>query len=196
MFKWCLFNHTNIKRDMNIDKIFTNVSFSFSFSSRCHSSVRKGPYSLRPVSQESPQGCPGNSANICLVEHRSFSTSEGGLSAASFLHSSFLRAINAVMLWPVHVQEVPQASEYICPAKLQTRCDICGAYQSVCLFIPTDVSRQKQNRTMSYFEINGCGFNPPVSKDISSVKKAFSKLLFGFDFSSVVSVFHTPDPWV
>ena len=32
---------------------------------------------LRPVSQQSPQGCPRNSANICLVEHRSFSTLEG-----------------------------------------------------------------------------------------------------------------------
>ena len=47
----------------------------------------------------SPQGCTENSANICLVEHRSFSTLEGGMSAASFLDSSFLQAINAVMLW-------------------------------------------------------------------------------------------------
>ena len=66
----------------------TSVSFSSSFNSRWHRSVRKGPYSLRPVSQQSPQGCPRNSANICLVEHRSFSTLVGGLSAASFLHSS------------------------------------------------------------------------------------------------------------
>ena len=63
-------------------------SFSFSFSSRWHRSARKGPYALRPVSQQSPQGCPRNSANICLVEHRSFSTLEGGTTAASFLHSS------------------------------------------------------------------------------------------------------------
>ena len=62
--------------------------FSFSFSSRWHRSARKGPYALRPVSQQSSQGCPRNSANICLVEHRSFSTLEGGMSAASFLHSS------------------------------------------------------------------------------------------------------------
>ena len=34
----------------------------------------------------------------CLVEHRSISTLEGGKSAASFLHSSFLQAISAVML--------------------------------------------------------------------------------------------------
>ena len=74
-------------------------NFSFSFSSRWHNSARKGPYALRPVSQQSPQGCPRNSANICLVQHRSFSTMEGGMSAASFLHSSFLQAVSAVMLW-------------------------------------------------------------------------------------------------
>ena len=89
------------------------VSFSFSFSSRWHRSARKGPYALRPVSQQSPQGCPRNSANICLVEHRSFSTLEGGMSAASFLHSSFLQAVSAVMLWLVRVEKVPQASEYL-----------------------------------------------------------------------------------
>ena len=95
-------------------------------------------YSLRPVSQQPPQGCPRNSANICLIEHRSFSTLEGGMSAASFLHSSFLQAINAVMLWLVRVEKVPQASEHLCPAKLQTICDICCACQSICPFIPTD----------------------------------------------------------
>ena len=42
------------------------------------------------------------------------------MSAASFLHSSFLQAISAVMLWPVHVEKVPQALEHHCPAKLQT----------------------------------------------------------------------------
>ena len=46
------------------------------------------------------------------------------MSAASFLHSSFLQAINVVMLWPVHVQKVPQTSEHLCPAKLQTRCNV------------------------------------------------------------------------
>ena len=60
------------------------------------------------------------------------------MSAASFLHSSFLQAIDAVMLWPVRVKKVPQVSEHLCPAKLQTRCDICCACQSICLFIPTD----------------------------------------------------------
>ena len=58
--------------------------------------------------------------------------------AASFLHSSFLQAVNAVMLWLVRAEKVPQASEHLCPAKLQTRCDICSACQSVCPFIPTD----------------------------------------------------------
>ena len=113
-------------------------AYGFSFSSRWHRSARKGPYVLRPVSQQSPQGYPRNSANICLVEHRSFSTLEGGMSAASFLLSSFLQAVNAVMPWPVHVQKIPQDSEHLCPAKLQTRCDICCACQSICPSIPTD----------------------------------------------------------
>ena len=115
-----------------------DIRFSFSFSSRWHRSARKGPYALRPVSQQSPQGCPRHSANICLVEHRSFSTLEGGMSTPSFLHSYFLHAINVVMLWPVHVQKVPQASEHLYPAKLQTRCDISCACQSICPFISTD----------------------------------------------------------
>ena len=102
-----------------------SLSFSFSFSSRWHRSARKGPYALRPVSQQSLQGCPRNSDNICLVEHRSFSTLEGGMSAASFLHSSLLQAINAVMFWPVHVEKVSKASEHLCPAKLQTRYLLC-----------------------------------------------------------------------
>ena len=114
----------------------------FSVSSRWHRSARKGPFTLRPVSQQSPQGCPRNSVNISLVEHRLFSTLEGGMSAASFLHSSFLQVVNAVMLWPVHVQKVPQASEHLCSAKLLTRCDICSACQSICLLISTDSSVQ------------------------------------------------------
>ena len=108
-----------------------SLSFSFSFSSRWHRSVRKGPYALRLVSQQSPQGCPRNSTNICLVEHRSFSTLEGGMSAASFLHSSFLQAVSAMMLCLVRVEKVPHASEHLCPAKLQIRSDICCACQSI-----------------------------------------------------------------
>ena len=115
-------------------------SVSVCFSSRWYCSARKGPDALRPVSQQSPQSYPRNSANICLVEHRLFSAFEGGMSAASFLHSSFLQAVNAVMLWLVRAEKVPQASEHLCPAKLQTRCDICCACQSICPFIPTDSS--------------------------------------------------------
>ena len=133
---------------MSINSSKPASSFSFSFSSRWHRSARKGPYALRPVSQQSPQGCPRNSANICLVEHRSFSAFEGGMSAASFLHSSFLQAVNAVMLWLVRAEKVPQASEHLCPAKLQTRCDICCACQSICPFIPTDSASRQPVRTL------------------------------------------------
>ena len=57
-----------------------------------------------------------------------------------FLHSSFLQAISAVMLWPVHVQKVSQASEHLCPAKLQTRCDICRVIvQAAVLAVKTPI---------------------------------------------------------
>ena len=69
---------------------------------------------LLPVSQHSPQGYPQNSANVCLVEHRLFPTSEVGRSVTSFLHFSFFQAINAGMIWPIHVQKFPQASERLC----------------------------------------------------------------------------------
>ena len=74
------------------------------------------------------------------------------MSAASFLHSSFLQAVNAVMLWLVRAEKVPQASEHLCPAKLQTRCDICSACQSICPFIPTDsgLPRTVDPRVKSY----------------------------------------------
>ena len=52
--------------------------------------------------------------------------------------SSFLQAISAVVLWPAHVQKALQASKHLCPAKPQSRCDVCCACQSVCLFIPSD----------------------------------------------------------
>ena len=71
----------------------------------------------------------------CLVEHRPFPTSEAGMSATSFINSPFLQAIDVVML---HVQKVPQAYEHLCPATLQTRCNICCACHSICSFIPTD----------------------------------------------------------
>ena len=49
------------------------------------------------------------------VQHKSFSTSRDGTQAASSLHSSFLQAIAAVMLWFVLAQEVLQASKHVCP---------------------------------------------------------------------------------
>ena len=109
-------------------------SFSFSFCSRQR---RKGLYPLRPVSQQSPPRLPSKQRQ-CLVEHRSFPTSEGGVSAATFVHFLFLQAITAVMLWPAYVQKVPQASEHLCPAKLQTSCNVYCACQSICPFSPAD----------------------------------------------------------
>ena len=44
------------------------------------------------LSQQYPQGCPGNSANVSLVGHESFPTREGGMLVASLLHSSTPRS--------------------------------------------------------------------------------------------------------
>ena len=60
---------------------------------------------------------------------------EGGMPVASFLRSFFLRAINVVMVWPVHVQKALQASD-----KLQTKCDVCCACQTIFTFITSHSS--------------------------------------------------------
>ena len=114
------------------------AEFQFQFQLKMASYHSERPIRAPPRLSAVSQGCHRNSTNICLVEHRSLSTLEGGMSAASFLHPSFLQAVSAVMLWLVRVEKVPQASEHLCPAKLQTRCDICCACQSICPFIPTD----------------------------------------------------------
>ena len=49
-------------------------------------------------SQQSLQDCPRNNASVCLVEHLLFPTLASGTLAASISHSSFLQAIDAVML--------------------------------------------------------------------------------------------------
>ena len=53
-----------------------------------HSCHRLNPYvcCFERVPQ-SPEACSQNSTNVDLEEHRSFLTLEGGMSAASFLHS-------------------------------------------------------------------------------------------------------------
>ena len=81
------------------------------------------------------------------------------MSATSFLHSSFLQAVNPVMLWPVHVHKIPQAYEHLYPAKLQTRYHICCACQPVCPFIPTDsgVPRTvKSQKSLQPKTVHGC----------------------------------------
>ena len=75
---------------------------------------------------------------VWLVGHCLLPILEGGMSAASFFHSSFLQGINVVMLWPVQFQKVPQVSKHLCPAKLQTGSDACCAYLPICPFIPSD----------------------------------------------------------
>ena len=102
---------------------------------------------------------PSKQYRLCVVEHRTFLTSEGGMSAISFLNSSFLQAVNAVMLWPVHVQKIPHALEHLCPAKQQISCDICCACQSICLYIPTHSGRPKavdSHKSLQLKTVHGC----------------------------------------
>ena len=81
------------------------------------------------------------------------------MSAASFLHSSFLQAVSAVMLWPVHVQKVSQAYEHLCPVKLQARCDIYCACHSIRSFIPTDsgaIRTVDPQKSLQLKTVHGC----------------------------------------
>ena len=98
------------------------------------------------------------------------------MSAASFSHSSFLQAINAVMLWSVHVQKVPQASEHLCPAKLLTRCELCCACQSICPFIPTDSGMPRTVDAQKYLcASRGSPFQTPPFAGISRSDEAICR---------------------
>ena len=81
------------------------------------------------------------------------------LTSQQSLYSSFLQATSAVMLWPVRVQKVPHTSEHLCPAKLQTRCDICCACQPICPFIPTDSGMPRTvdpGKSLQLKTVHGC----------------------------------------
>ena len=84
---------------------FSSVSISISAQDDIIALGEAHMRSAPPLSSL-PQGCPRNSANLCLVEHRSLPTSEGRMLTASFRNSSFLQAISAVMLWPVHKEVI------------------------------------------------------------------------------------------
>ena len=82
----------------------TNFSVSFQVLHNMASQRSERPIRAPPrLSAVSPR-LPSKQCQCCLVEHRSFPTSEGGMSAASFSHSFFLQAFNAVMLsqWYAH----------------------------------------------------------------------------------------------
>ena len=74
--------------------------FSFSFITRWHRHGWKCLCSICPVSYTFAQCCPRSRPNDGLLERRSLST--------SFLNSSFLKAINAAVLWFVFDQRIPQ----------------------------------------------------------------------------------------
>ena len=105
---------------------------SSSNRSRWHHSVRAGSYALRSFSRQSPKGFPQNSANVCLVEHRSFPTSRMECSCRPPPFSA---------CFPSDALACPSSessSEHLCSAELQTKFDFCSACLSVCPFIPFD----------------------------------------------------------
>ena len=59
-----------------------------------------------------------------------------GMSAAAFLHSSFLQAINCLPIFRKFLKPLNTSALPSC----RTRCDVCCVWQSVCPFIPTDSS--------------------------------------------------------
>ena len=118
-------------------RTITNLHFAYDIESLAGQGFSQFQFKFRLKIASKPQDCPLKSAaNVCLVEHIIIVPVLGGWNVGRFLSQlSFLQAISAVMLWPIPVQKVPQASEYLCPVKLQTRCDICCVCQSVCPFI-------------------------------------------------------------
>ena len=71
------------------------------------------------------------------------------MSAASFLHSSFLQAVNAVMLWLVRAEKVPQASEHLCPAKPLSTSALPNHIKSAVLLLSTPQPPSLSHRTVS-----------------------------------------------
>ena len=98
-----------------------------------------------PISPQSPKRCPWHSTSDGPVEHRVFQILGWGTGAlaTSFLHTSFLQAFNTEMLRSVHGQKLPQASAYLCLAKLL----LCLPCLPVCLCIHSHWLHHSQGRT-------------------------------------------------
>ena len=96
-----------------------------------------------PFSQQSPQDFSRNSSNAGLFEHGLFPISEGRTSAASFLHSYFLRVISVTILWFAHNQKVPQASKQLRSAICIIGFDVWCACQVISTFISSDSKKEE-----------------------------------------------------
>ena len=106
------------------------------------------------ISRQCPQGCPQNSANVGLVEHRSFPTSDRGRWTRHPLpFSSFFPVRNAVIFWSVCTQNVPQASQYFCATKLQTGWDVCLACQSILTLLTTYCMHNQLNKFLMWLKL-------------------------------------------
>ena len=111
--------------------------------------------SERPISQRSSQGCSRNSVSVWLNTDYLL-TLEGWILSPLF---SFVWCTGLSMfrkfLKPL----------YLCSAKLQTRCDICCACQSVCPFIPTGSNVLKEvdpQKSLQSKTTHGCQLGQPM----------------------------------
>ena len=131
------------------------------------SSVRKGVYVSTP-----------SLTNLCRLSSKQSQCLSGWtqivpdlgrwMSADFSFLSSFLLANITAMLWSVHARKVPQASKQLCPAKLQTRCGVRCAWQSICPFIHSDSSMARTvdaKKSLQAKMVHGCSpsHTPPFA---------------------------------
>ena len=126
----------------------------FSFCPRLHQSAEKGPTMLHPVSQQSPQGCPQNSANTGPVTTLVL-TSEGEMHLLSF---SICLSVWRSTLWCSGILSLMQFLKLLstsalpsCPMSITIPLySISTAHKSVCSNGPICASELKIQMEMSY----------------------------------------------
>ena len=84
------------------------------------------------------------------------------MSATSLILSSLLQAIHAVMLPHVYVSKVPKVSKLLCPVKVQTRYNVCCAFQPLCPFIA--IGSGMSTNSIDVFASQGnSAYTPPLA---------------------------------
>ena len=109
--------------------------------SKCHQIARSGPYALRPDFHKSSKRCK----KLPFKQKHCWSTQvDADLETTNVrrflspipLHSCHQRCDDAAVC-----QNAPLACQHLCPAKLQTSCNVCCFCQSLCLSTPSDYCR-------------------------------------------------------